>query len=129
MAKQAGCEGYTEVNGTRVNVTDWDFTSETTFEDATDTGDGCFESEIATFTKGTGTLNLVIDDTKMPTANPPNLNAGVQLTNLFLFIGNTSKKINIPTANVLSVNFKSAVKGLVTFTCSFKASGAFTMPV
>ena len=128
MSKQAGCKGFGEVNGTRVNVTNWDFTSETTFEDATDTGDNCFENKIATFTKGTGTMDLVIDDTNMPTANPPNLNPGTQVTDLFLFIGDTVKKINLPLANIISVNFKSAVKGLVTFTVSFKAAGTFTLP-
>ena len=128
MAKQAGCKGNGEINGTRVDVTNWDFTSETTFEDATDTGDNCFENKIATFTKGTGTMDLVIDDTNMPTANPPNLNRGTQVTNLFLFIGDTVKKISLPLYNILSVNFMSDVKGLVTFTVSFEVAGTLSLP-
>jgi len=128
MAKQAGCEGRVEINGTRVDVTDWEFTDETTFEDVTDTGDNCFENELATFRTGTGSFNLIWDDTKKPTANPPNLNSGIQVINLDLFVGNTSDKIRLPLANILSVTLTSEVKGVVKFAANFKNAGIFSLP-
>lgn len=128
MAKLAGCEGKVVVDGTRVDVTDWTFDDETTFEDVTDTGTNCFEDELATFRTGNGSFNLIWDSAKKPTANPPNLNSGVQVTNLELFLGDTSDKVLLPLANIKKVTISSEVKGVVKFNCEFKNSGTFTMP-
>ena len=128
MGKLSGCEGKVVVDGTRVDVTDWTFDDETAFEDVTDTGTGCFEDELATFRTGTGSFNLIWDSTKKPTANPPNLNSGVQVTNLELFLGDTTDKVLLPLANIKKVTIGSEVKGVVKFNCEFKNAGTFSMP-
>ena len=128
MPKQAGCKGRVQVDGLDVHVSDWNFNSETDFEDATDTVDDFFEDDIATFNRGTGAFNLFWNSDNMPTLSPPNLNSGVKVVNLFLFLGDTSDKVDMPLANILNVGITSEVKGLVKFSCAFKAAGTFTMP-
>lgn len=126
MGYHSGKEGKVRIGSTDLCVVDWELDEEAEEIDVTNTCSGGDEEFIGGTVRTTGTCTAIWDDTALPNANPPNVNAGQTVTAQF-FLGSSGKKFS-GSFFIRRVRYRSQVKGRVEYSFEGKFTGTVTKP-
>lgn len=127
MAYICGQSGEVTVGPTTMNVTGWTATSTQTELDTTNTASGGYTEQIYCQKSCSGTFTAGWDEAAIPTAAVPGLVEGAAI-DLHLYITSAGNFLDVPVANVQSIEVTSEVDGQITYTVSWKNNGPFVWP-
>lgn len=127
-AFKTGSSGRAQADGTIINVTRWSAAEGADWHETTHSGSGGYKESIAGAKQITGRFEGNWDANAEPTADPPNLQAGVELSNLLLYIESGGAYVNMPLAGIDSFEVTSEVNGVISFVCAFHSNGTYSWP-
>jgi len=122
MAFYNGQTGSMTIGGATFPVTDWNFESNCTFDDTTNTESGGFYEDIPCIKHGNGSCNAVFQSTNIFGG----LVAGAQAA-LTLKGGASGKNVNIPTGQIDTCRAVNDAKGAIRVSVTFHTTGTYTM--
>ena len=123
----AGKNGNVTVDGTNVNIEEWDVTDTSNEEETTHSGSNGFMEGIPTILSATGSFKGTWDANANPYDDPPALVPGTFLTNLVLnFDGSASW--SFPKAFVQNAQVTNNVRGKIEWVVNFRSDGTFSRP-
>lgn len=126
---KSGKIGKASIAGTDVHIEGWQVNPASENLETSNTGDGGYESGIHGLKSATGQFNATWDKNAQPQVAVPVFDIGDDVL-LYLYVGDPldDLKWNFPIAQITELPMVSEVKGKVTWTCQFKASGIFYAP-
>jgi hypothetical protein len=123
----AGTEGRFQVNGQNLNLESWDCSLEAADLPTENFESNGFREGIFGFIGGEVSAEGFWDAGLPPHANPPNLQAGTDLTNVKLFVRKTGNRAyNFPSFRLLSVRTSNRADGRVNISIRGRSNGTLT---
>jgi len=130
MAFESGKLGKVTVGVTDIDITGWTLDFEAESLDTTSTGDAGYASSIMGVESARGTFTANWDSAAQATDNPPDLTPGATPAKVRLYIGDPANAnfFDLTSVMILGCSMSSGVRGLVSYTCNFEATGAWVYP-
>ena len=121
MAYLCGTSGYVEVGVTRLDVTNWEATENSKWDETTNTQSAGYKESIVCLKWMTGTVSADFDAVLGP-KNAPDMDAGDQVA---LILHTNASGAYTMTANIQELSWTQPASGKVSYTFTFESDGAY----
>lgn len=124
-----GSGGNVVADSQTLNIKRWSYREHETGEvDTTHSGSAGYDSSISNGAKVLeGDFEAVWDSANNMYADPPDLSSG-KVPAIVLYFGNSAVYADCPNIRITESSVENVIKGAITFRCSFKTTGAYTLP-
>ena len=125
MAKYNGKLGKVTINGADRHVTNWEASEVEEQTDTSDTGDAGIVSRVPGLKDMTGTFELHYSSTAKPSSAPV-IVSGTTLTNLVLYLDDSTTAIIMTSARVSGASLRSGVRDATIVRVEWVQTGSWS---